>query len=34
MKKKAKRSGRCKVVRTPSGPRYMKNGRFVKKSRC
>lgn len=34
-KKKARgKSGRCKVVRTPSGIRYMKNGRFVKRSEC
>lgn len=24
----------CKRVRTPSGTRYMKHGKFVKKSRC
>lgn len=34
MDKSKKSSGKCKVVRTPSGPRYLKNGRFVKKSKC
>ncbi len=28
------KGGKCKVVKTPSGPRYMKGGKFVKKSRC
>lgn len=32
--RKGRRSTGCKRVRTPSGMRWMKGGKFVKKSRC